>query len=41
MDIDGYISGTLKCRSRLWNINKRGDEIQKILSMLELDIRYL
>ena len=33
--IDGYIRETLKCRSRFWKINKCGDEIQKILSMLE------
>ena len=37
--IDGYIRETLKCRSRFWNINKCGDEIQKILSISDTELR--
>ena len=39
INADGSIRETLKCRSRFWNINRCGEEIEKILSTPDSELR--
>ena len=39
INADGAIRETLKCRSRFWNINRCGEEIEKILSTPDNELR--